>query len=129
MLATPYLMKRLTWGFQTLLDVEVLPTGRLFKLMSPLIYTQKNGVKWTIPTGFVTDLATVPRIFWAIYPPEGKYGEAAVVHDFLCNTSPCPRVVTDYVFREAMESCGVCWFTRWAMWAGVRGFAIVARRK
>lgn len=36
-----------------------------------------------VPTGFVTDLASVPRCFWPILPPFGNYTEAAVVHDYL----------------------------------------------
>ena len=37
-----------------------------------------------IPAGFITDGASVPRIFWSVCPPmSGPFGEAAVVHDFL----------------------------------------------
>ncbi|WP_250530524.1 DUF1353 domain-containing protein, partial [Caballeronia sp. ATUFL_F1_KS4A] len=26
-----------------------------------------------VPTGFVTDLASIPRIFWSVLPPDGDY--------------------------------------------------------
>jgi hypothetical protein len=38
----------------------------------------------TVPKGFITDGASVPRIFWSIFPPWGVYGQAAIVHDYLC---------------------------------------------
>lgn len=37
-----------------------------------------------IPQGFLTDGASVPRMFWSFFPSWGKYGQAATVHDFLC---------------------------------------------
>ncbi|ECG8634089.1 DUF1353 domain-containing protein, partial [Salmonella enterica subsp. salamae] len=36
-----------------------------------------------VPAGFVTDLATIPRIFWSLMPPDGKYAKAAIIHDYL----------------------------------------------
>lgn len=36
-----------------------------------------------VPAGFVTDFASIPRAFWVVLPPTGKYGKAAVVHDYL----------------------------------------------
>lgn len=36
-----------------------------------------------VPAGFVTDLASVPRIFWTLLPPDGKYAKAAIIHDYL----------------------------------------------
>lgn len=37
-----------------------------------------------VPKGFLTDGASVPRIFWSIIPPWGIYGNAAIIHDYLC---------------------------------------------
>lgn len=37
----------------------------------------------SVPAGFVTDLATIPRIFWTLLPPDGKYAKAAIIHDYL----------------------------------------------
>lgn len=38
----------------------------------------------TVPAGFSTDFASVPKLAQAIYPPMGYYGNAAVLHDWLC---------------------------------------------
>jgi hypothetical protein len=37
-----------------------------------------------VPRGFLTDGASVPRVFWSILPPWGEYGQAVVLHDYLC---------------------------------------------
>jgi hypothetical protein len=76
-----------------------------------------------IPLGFITDFASVPKLLWNVMPPTGKYGKAAVVHDFLYRT---PHMATkaeaDNVFLEAMTALGVGRFTRQTMYWGVRMF-------
>src|SRR5262245_47745360 len=34
-----------------------------------------------VPAGFVTDLASIPRIFFSALRPDGVYAYAAIVHD------------------------------------------------
>lgn len=38
----------------------------------------------TVPQGYLSDGASVPRMFWNIIPPWGDYGQACVLHDYLC---------------------------------------------
>lgn len=78
-----------------------------------------------IPAGFVSDGASVPRLLWRVFPPFGKYLEAAVVHDWFCvlgkrGESPIDSVAAAKVFREAMEVCGVAKWRRLAMYWAVR---------
>ena len=80
-----------------------------------------------VPRGFVSDGASVPRALWAIYPPFGKYLEAAVLHDWYCvlgkkDESPIDYKVAAAVFREAMEVCGVNSWKRFKMYWAVRLF-------
>lgn len=81
-----------------------------------------------VPEGFVTDLASVPRVAWSILPPEGKYDEAAVIHDYIYSLSGQLPGVTfsrsdvDRILMLGMQSCGVSWLTRNTMWAAVRAF-------
>lgn len=52
----------------------------------PIIWRPNPGQAFkmvNVPEGFVTDLASVPRAFWEIMRPEGRYAYAAVVHDYL----------------------------------------------
>jgi hypothetical protein len=55
-----------------------------------------------IPAGTVTDLASVPRILWAIFPPHGKWAKAAIVHDYLYANAVKTKDYADKVFLEAM---------------------------
>lgn len=56
-----------------------------------------------VPAGFVTDFASVPRIFWPIIDPVGKHGKAAVVHDYCYATACYKRLRSDEIFLEGME--------------------------
>jgi hypothetical protein len=56
----------------------------------------------TVPVGFVTDLASIPRIFWTMLRPDGEYAYAAIIHDYLYWTQVCSRDVADQVFYYAM---------------------------
>lgn len=89
-----------------------------------------------VARGFRTDLATVPRIFWALIPPFGAYEAAAVLHDWLLKglqeyhqavrryEAPVEPLILstdiDGLFRRVMKEAGVGFVTRWVMWTGVR---------
>lgn len=74
-----------------------------------------------IPEGFITNFASIPRILWSRLPPTGKYGKAAVVHDWLYrNKGDWTRAQADAVLNEAMTELGVGRFTRWIIYTGVR---------
>lgn len=58
----------------------------------------------------------MPRLFWNMIPPWGAYGQAAVVHDLLCeyltvvrNGKPVKitRAECDNVLNQAMQNLGV----------------------
>ena len=73
-----------------------------------------------VPEGFISDGASVPRCLWSIYPPFGKYLEAAVVHDWFCVNHEVDSVTAANVFREAMQVCGVNIWRRNKMYWAVR---------
>lgn len=74
----------------------------------------------TVPPGFVTDFASIPRVFWKIIPKWGKYGHAAVIHDFLYATKDKSRKESDKIFLEGMVIFGVPVWKRYAMYYAVR---------
>lgn len=111
-----------------LLDNKKVPSlkgGRsLWGLQRPLTYSQGDkGETITVPAGFVTDLASVPRWAWTLVPPDGPWVKAAIIHDYLYATagtgiwkkhpasitrsSPYSRLEADRIMREAMENRGV----------------------
>lgn len=86
-----------------------------------------------IPAGYLTDGASVPKIFQGLFPPWGPYGQAAVVHDWLCEylkvwDDSDLRYVTisrseaDNFFNDAMRVLGVKNTTRYVMWGAVRAY-------
>ena len=79
-----------------------------------------NNELITVPKGFKTDLASVPRLFWQIYPPDGKWTYAALVHDYLYFTQTRTRAEADRIFLEALKEIGVGWVTRRLMYTAVR---------
>lgn len=102
--------------------VEFLSDGRRARVLEPYSF-QTVSSRWAhLPEGFVTDFASVPRFFWRVLPPWGRYLRAAVCHDFLYYSGVTTRADADATFLAMMEGDGVSWWRRWAMYAAVRGF-------
>ena len=91
------------------------------RLLSPLVYqSDRLGRAVYVPTGFVTDFASVPRLPVAYLLAGGCADAAAVVHDWLYTTHETDRATADAVFREAIGAGGDPGWRAWVMWAGVR---------
>jgi len=99
--------------------VEILKDGRRARLLREHKVRIKE-LNIVVPTGFETDFASIPRIFWRVVPPWGRYSPAAVVHDYLYATAPGLRKRADKVFLEHMKALGVNWITRKVMYRVVR---------
>jgi len=109
--------------FYSELYVEILNGGRKRKLVKKLIYYSKSlNQMVAVPEGFITDFASVPRIFWNILPPSGKYTKAAVLHDYFYQTHLVDKKTADIIFKEAMECLGVSKFKIWCMYNAVKFF-------
>lgn len=80
------------------------------------VYIVTKEIKWkpnpkqestykaiTVPRGFVTDFASIPRIFWSALRPDGLYSYAAIIHDYLYWDQSVPRATADAILRFAME--------------------------
>lgn len=76
-----YTDKQKPWRFQLLADVKV----RL-----------SNGDNITIPVGYITDFASVPRTFRGIVWGAGNHNLATLIHDYLYDT-------------QHSISCGLDW--------------------
>ena len=102
------------------LDLEFID-GRNWRLLKAFPY---HGERFggTVPKGFLTDFASVPKILWNLLPPTGEYGPAAVIHDYLYRTARVTRADADWTFLEAMTRLGVPWLIRHAMYRAVRLF-------
>ena len=100
--------------------------------------TNKNVV--SVPKGYITDLASVPRFCWAFIAPF-DVARAAVVHDILYEkintaykgekilpTHDRERYskVADDVFKEGMESA-VPPVPKWKIWAAYNAVRVFGR--
>jgi Protein of unknown function (DUF1353) len=68
---------------------------------------QVTPAQVTVPTGFVTDLASIPPAFWSELPPAARYSYPAIIHDYLYWFQPCTRAEADAVLESAMEDMRV----------------------
>lgn len=94
-------------SFLTPLQLEYID-GKNYKLLSAFQYDSSLDITITVPAGFVTDFASVPKILWNLLPPTGRYGKAAVIHDYLYRTyGASSKIVADAIFYEAMKALGV----------------------
>jgi hypothetical protein len=52
-----------------------------------------------VPMGFITDLASIPRIFRFLIIKNGKHRAASIIHDYLCRKKlEFSRVLADKIF-------------------------------
>lgn len=101
-------------------------------LRAPFAFDSPSLGLIVVEEGFDTDYASVPRLFWSLYPPDGSYTPAAIIHDALYFEqrieldpatgifSPISRAEADHVFLEAMEALGVPALRRRLLHAAVR---------
>ena len=106
--------------------------GYLWRVAQDWDVELDNGALITIPAGFQTDLASVPRAFWVLVPPYGKCTGPAVLHDYLCvhqSRLDLTRKQIDEEFLLAMTAAGVRPWRRRLMYWAVRAYAIVTGDK
>jgi hypothetical protein len=97
--------------------------NRPCELLEDFTYITNEGPEITVPVGYRSDFASVPRFFWRVFPPMGKYSHAAIVHDYLCDIKhPRGYKWAAKVFKEAMQDLGVGRFKRNAMHRAVVAF-------
>jgi hypothetical protein len=116
-------------AFLTPLDVDLVSDatneGRgTWRLNTPLAYqSDVAGKTFTVPAGFETDFASVPRTPVAFLLTADSAHEASALHDWLYTpVQPVDRTTADAVLREASLVTGVPTWRAFLMWAGVRAF-------
>lgn len=115
-------------NFLNQLELEYID-GRTWRVTQTFSVDVEIGVI-VVPVGFITDFASIPRVLWNILPPEGHYGKAAVLHDYIYVTGghcpPSEHVFTkkeaDKLFLAAMSQLDVPWYQRYPMYQAVRWF-------
>jgi hypothetical protein len=101
--------------------VKPFADGREWVLVEPLVFRLgTTGQVITVPAGFVTDFATVPRAFWGMIATFGFHSRAAIVHDYLYWDQGCTREEADGIFLLAMMASHVEAGLRETVYAAVR---------
>jgi hypothetical protein len=127
-------------------ELTIQPHGpTTWKLLEDLVYEGQDQ-RFTIPAGYVTDFATVPKFLRWLINPYGPYTRAAIVHDWLITEMarwwaerkagrepdwlpPATSRDTDGIFRRIMREEGTPMPTRWVMWTAVRTASLFNPRR
>jgi hypothetical protein len=80
--------------------------GTYWFVREPIVWSSHLG-RVTVPAGFVTDFASVPRFFWFFFPKWDGYGGPAIVHDFLYYSQHTSRLTADEWILAGMEDMHV----------------------
>lgn len=105
--------------FLSTADLEILPKPDYWALKQPMVW-RSGELETTIAEGFVTDLASIPRLLRNILDVDGRSREPAILHDWLYSCQRTPREFADAMLRNALVSYGESFSTARVYWAGVR---------
>lgn len=97
----------------------------LWILGEEMVVEVSDGEVVTVPVGFVTDGASVPKpvqVLTRWKPFEGPQRWAGIAHDWLYHVTGYGKRRADDVFRAILEAEGASWFRRTAMYWAVRLF-------
>lgn len=109
--------------------------GRIAITLAPVNW-QSATVTVTIPTGYMSDGASVPQLLWWFLPPWGDRATfAALLHDYLLDrlqgfegggavSGAVDRAACDGQFLESLLSLKVPAWRAYLAWAGVRVHSI-----
>lgn len=103
------------------LRLELL-NGYQFKTIEQKHFVSAGGIPVCVPAGFVTDLASVPRVLWWWFPPHGKWATASAVHDYMYANAISTKKDADKTFFVLLRAFGVPRLKARAMYLAVRVF-------
>lgn len=71
-----------------------------WELVEPVSEKLSDGTEMQVPSGYVTDFASVPPFLWSICPPIGKYNRASLIHDYLYDRQFLLRELGEFEARK-----------------------------
>lgn len=105
-------------------ELELIPDHEYsFRIDAPFMVQIDNNIV-TIPSGFITDLASTPRFLWSFYSPnDTRTIRPAVLHDYMyhCDTG-YSRLSADNIFYYGLLKHEVGGFRARKYYWGVRAF-------
>ena len=105
-------------------EATLIPFRHLFYTIDTPLHVQANDENYLVPSGFKTDLATIPRWLWSVLPPnEADFVFPAILHDYLY---VCPhghsRHYIDEIFYSFLIERGVSRFKAYQFYIAVELF-------
>lgn len=102
----------------------ILPDEGYSYVTSSALRFSVDGEYASVPKGFKTDLATIPRWYWSIISPaRSDLITASIIHDYLYT---CPGMISrldaDSIFYHALINDGVTEYVAGKMFFAVRLF-------
>lgn len=107
---------------------RVLDSSDNWEVKQPGKYAVDAFIRITIPSGFRTNFASVPRVFRSVISINGKHRLASLLHDYLYSREGMlpnimfTRAAVDILFLEEMEKAEVKYIKRYTMYYMVRLF-------
>ena len=95
-----------------------------FKLLADYTYVTDAGKEYTVPSGTVVNGTSIPTAVWSVIggPWSGRYRNAAVIHDFLCEVKAEDSDTVHRIFLESMMNSGVpAWKAKTMYFAVLKG--------
>lgn len=109
--------------WRVLTALQTVKIGRkLWMLTRPMVYNTPRG-SFVVPAGYITDHASVPRVFTSVVPPvQSCVAEASILHDWFYNkdSEDVPREFADLCLRELTIVRGGSTALGYAAWSAVR---------
>ncbi len=105
-------------------EVKILrkSTRGRFKITKPIKHTLINKQEITVPIEFISNGASIPRLFRNIFSQYGVYVTAAIIHDYLYENTIENRKFADRQFLLDMSKVGTPKFTKWLFYYLIRIF-------
>lgn len=97
----------------------VIPIGDLCVRLTAPLTVWISGYSLTIPKDFLSDGASVPRLFWRLIPKYGSWLRGAIVHDYLYRTGILTKDQSDAVLWELAAADGTPWWQCFVIEAGL----------
>ncbi|MFN3549607.1 MAG: DUF1353 domain-containing protein [Mesorhizobium sp.] len=96
--------------------------GAFWTLSAPLSWEigfKGSGLVWTVPAGYVTDLASIPVLARMLFDRgDARLAKAAILHDHMLD-SGVDRITAAAEFHSALRADGVARWRRLVMFLAV----------
>lgn len=114
--------------FLTDLDLRAIGQDRWLLLAPFKVRSAVLKAELSVPQGFESDLASVPRLPFVYWTVGARARKGAIVHDHLYQFQPVSRRKADAVFYE-LAALEEGWVIAGLMWTGVRAGGWITWRR